>query len=127
MQRVNAAYQDLDLPVLRSLAREADDGVVAARSIEERLAWAKREVERLDAMLAGQEAELASLRSTETFALWERAQAGQAPVAGLQAELSRARHRLARMERTLRRLVERRKAKAASSDLVASGSPPHEG
>ena len=85
MQRVNAAFQDRDLAALRTLARESEfaDPAFEAKSIGEKLVWAIREVARLDDLIAVIEAELASIRASDAYALWQRQQDGEPVIENL--------------------------------------------
>ena len=76
MSRINAAYRDRDLETLRTLLTTdaADDAESGGRDSRERVVWAEAEVRRLDAVVAGLTGELARIRGTATWHLWQRAQ-----------------------------------------------------
>ena len=116
MLRVNAAYRARDLAALRALGQEVEveDPTFTLRPIRERLAWAMREVERLDTLLAGLADELGAARRSETHRLWVRQEAGEGVVEALEAdlgeELTRGRERLAELADLYRRVVARQDA-----------------
>jgi hypothetical protein len=116
MQRVNAAFQGRDLAALRSLTRESEfsDPAFEAKSIGEKLVWAIREVARLDDLIAAIEVDLAAIRATDTYALWQRQRDGEPVIENLSAdissELSRKRDLLAELIATYRQTVESRQA-----------------
>ncbi len=112
MQRVNVAYADLDLVQLRRFAREIDPTSVAERTIEDKIAWAEVEIDRLARLIDGQQDELARLQDTRAYKLWLQQQAGEAVFARVERDLSRERFRLARRLRELRRQAERSKPSA---------------
>lgn len=120
MQRVNAAYSDLDLVQLRRFAREIDPTSVAERSIEDKIVWAEGEIDRLRRLIDGQQEELARLQDTRAYKLWLQQQAGEAVFARVERDLSRERFRLARRLRELRRQAERGRAPVAP----AKPAPP---
>lgn len=113
MQRVNAAMRERDLEALRTLSREAEvnDPAFEARSVGERLVWAIREVARLDGVIAALEADLGAVRASETYALWQRQNSGEAVLETLEIELrtqiSAERARMATLVGTYRHLVDR--------------------
>lgn len=113
MQRVNVAYADLDLVQLRRFAREIDPTSVAERTIEDKIAWAEAEIDRLARLIDGQQDELARLQDTRAYKLWLQQQAGEAVFARVERDLSRERFRLARRLRELRRQAERNKPSTA--------------
>lgn len=116
MQRVNAAVRERDLDALRALVREAEvaDPTFEARSLGEKLVWAIREVARLDEVIAGLEAELALVQSSDTHRLWQRQEAGERVVEVLeedvQAELAAKRDQLAALIATYQHLLDQRMA-----------------
>ncbi len=113
MQRVNVAYADLDLVQLRRFAREIDPTSVAERTIEDKIAWAEAEIDRLARLIDGQQDELARLQDTRAYKLWLQQQAGEAVFVRVERDLSRERFRLARRLRELRRQAERSKPSTA--------------
>lgn len=103
MQRVNAAYSELDLVTLRRMARKVDPTTVAERSLDDKIAWAVIEITRIDRVIGGQQAELFRLQDTRAYRLWLQQQAGEAVFSRVERDLSRERFRLARRLRALRR------------------------
>jgi hypothetical protein len=78
MLRVNAAFRERDLDALRALADEAEAAdAPPTRSPAERLAWTRREIYRLEGLIADLCGELHELRFGETGRLWQRHQAGE--------------------------------------------------
>lgn len=114
MQRVNAAMHDRDLARLRQLFGEAEvsDAAFETRSLGDKLVWAIREVARLDQVIQELEQELASLRSSESHALWQREEYGERVIERLRRELQgnieEAQRELATLISTYRNLVETR-------------------
>ncbi len=115
MLRVNAAFRERDLDLLRELHRTEVPGPGhGARSLNDRLAWAVREVARLDGLLATLEAEHAALLASDAHALWRRHEIGEDVVESLEmqlaAQLTAHRARLAELVRACRRLGDREAA-----------------
>lgn len=114
MQRVNAAMRERDLATMRVLLSEAEvtDLAFEARSVGEKLVWAIREIARLDAVIAGLTADLAALRSSESYVLWQREQGGEQVIAkladDLRGEIAEANDRLAAVISAYRHLVDQR-------------------
>ncbi len=115
MLRVNAAFRERDLDTLRELHRAevpVDGG--GARSLQDRLAWARREVSRLDELLATLAADHAALLASDAHALWRRHEIGEDVVESLEmqlaAQLTTHRARLAELVRACRRLGDREAA-----------------
>ena len=110
MLRVNAAYREHDLDQLRWIANEAAsaDGP-PLDSTAARLTWARRELERLDGLVADLRAELANVRQSESGRLWLRRESGE-PIFevmadDLRGEVARQRLRLADLTTIHDRLV----------------------
>ena len=112
MQRVNAAMRERDLTTMRALLSEAEitDAAFEARSAGERLVWAIREIARLDEVIAGLEADLSTLRSSESHGLWQREEDGERVVerlaAGLRRDIAEANERLVEVMAAYRHLVD---------------------
>jgi hypothetical protein len=89
MLQVNAAMRDNDLAALRALLSEADitDLAFDARPFGERLVWAIREVARLEECVDGLGLDLAELRDSTAFRLWQRQEAGEPVIARLSEAL----------------------------------------
>ena len=89
MQSVNEAYRARDLAELRSLyvQAEAVDPTFGDRPIAVRLAWARAELVRLNAMVEHVSEELASLRGMEVHRLWRRYTAGDPVLDQLEDQL----------------------------------------
>ena len=89
MRRVNAAFKRGDVAALRAIEQEAaaEDPAFETRPIDEKLAWATREVTRLERVLAYLGDELAAVRQTDTFRLWRRQDAGEGVVEALELDL----------------------------------------
>ncbi len=111
MLRVNAAFRERDLDALRALHRAEVPVDVGARSLQDRLDWARREVARLDELLAAVTAEHAALLASDAHALWRRHEIGEDVVESLElqlaAQLTAHRARLAELVRACRRLGDR--------------------
>lgn len=116
MLQVNAAFHERDLPALRALhgAGEVDDPSFEARPVGEKLAWAAREVARLDGVIVGLVGELAAVRGSATHALWRRHEADAALLDTLSSDLDReiaaARERLDGLVGTYRGLLAERRS-----------------
>lgn len=114
MQRVNAAMRERDLSALWALLSEEEvtDDAFEARSVGEKLVWAIREIARLDEVIAGLQADLSALRSSESHSLWQREQDGEQVIARLEGDLRReiadANAQLVAVIATYRHLVEER-------------------
>ncbi len=89
MPRVNAAFRDRDLTVLRTLWREAEaaDPAFDARPLRDRLVWVRQEVAWLDAELADLRAEITILRHSEAHRRWRRHEAGEPVLDRLEDDL----------------------------------------
>lgn len=80
MQRVNEAFAAGDAAALRSLLleTESEDPGFAARPLVDRMAWAKAEMARLDALLSSLRGELSALHGSDLHRLWRRHESGAA-------------------------------------------------
>ncbi len=107
MLRVNAAYRDRDLVALRALSHEAevDDPSFNLRAIRHKLAWALREVLRLDGVVSDLRSHIQTLRASDTYPLWSQPDLGDAVIAKREAllrrELATARERQADLRSSL--------------------------
>jgi hypothetical protein len=114
MQQVNAAMRERDLSALRALLSEAEvtDVAFEARSVGEKLVWAIREIARLDEVIAGLQADLSALRSTESYGLWQREECGERIIEqlaeGLRRDRDEAQSRLAEVMATYEHLISNR-------------------
>lgn len=114
MQRVNAAMRERDLTTMRALLSEAEitDLAFESRSVGEKLVWAIREIARMDEVIAGLQTDISALRSSESYALWQRDQAGEWGIAklaeDLRREIAEANDRLAAVIAAYRHLIDRR-------------------
>ena len=123
MLRVNAAFAARDLDALRALAREAEAAAPAPlRSAAERLAWTRREIYRLEGMIADLCGQLNDLRLSETGRLHARSEAGEQILdevaADLRREIGRQRLRLGdltTLQERLARLGRAARRKAAQT------------
>ncbi|MGN6030165.1 MAG: hypothetical protein ACTHQE_00740 [Thermomicrobiales bacterium] len=72
MLRINDAWHNRDLAALRDLDEQSGhlEGTSSDRGILRRIHWAQQECIRLDGLIEGLTAKLASLRSSSTFPLW---------------------------------------------------------
>lgn len=79
MLRINHAWQCQDLDALRDLEQELEHTLPGwtASHFARRLAWARRESERLDGRAASLITRLRHLRASETFPLWFNASLGR--------------------------------------------------
>ena len=89
MQAVNEAYRARDLPALRALYGQAEvlDPTFGNRSLAVRLAWARAELVRLNAIVDSRGDELANLRGMEIHRLWRRFNAGEPVLDQLEDQL----------------------------------------
>lgn len=89
MQSVNEAYRARDIAELRSLyvQAEAVDPTFGDRPLKVRLAWARAELIRLNAMVEDVGDELATLRGMEVHRLWRRYVAGDPVLDHLEDQL----------------------------------------
>lgn len=100
MLRVNHAWQCQDLDALRALDQELDRMLPgwSASHLAHRLAWARRECERLDTEAVSLLSRIRKLRASETFPLWFNSSLGSRVIAQraavLRRELERERERL---------------------------------
>jgi len=107
MLRVNAAYRDRDLGALRALGHEAevDDPSFNLRAIRHKLAWALREVLRLDGVIADLRDHIQTLLASDTYPLWSQTELGEAVIAKreevLRRELAIARERQTELRTSL--------------------------
>ncbi|CAN0360249.1 unnamed protein product, partial [Phaeothamnion confervicola] len=72
MLRINDAWHNRDLTDLRALDEQSSHlaGTSSDRGVHRRIHWAQQEVIRLDGLIDGLAAKLASLRGSSTFPLW---------------------------------------------------------
>ena len=100
MLRINHAWQCRDLDALRALDQELDQMLPgwSASHLAHRLAWARRECERLDAEAISLLRRIRQLRASETFPLWFNSTLGSKVIAqratALRRELEREEARL---------------------------------
>ncbi|MDQ3692741.1 MAG: J domain-containing protein [Chloroflexota bacterium] len=89
MQSINEAYRARDIAELRSLyvQAEAVDPTFGDRPLQVRLAWARAELIRLNAMVEAVNDELATLRGMEVHRLWRRYVAGDPVLDHLEDQL----------------------------------------
>lgn len=73
MLRINVAYRDRDLIALQAMMLEVELSVPTAsdRLTEQRLAWAQHEHTRLQREISSLQVRIDTLRSSETFTLWQ--------------------------------------------------------
>jgi hypothetical protein len=115
MLRINVAYRDRDLVTLQKLLLEAERAGPAAplRLHRQKLAWAHREIARLDREIAELEARLSLLRRSDTYALWRNPDQSESILDDLEAKtnerLTRERGRLDEATTTYQRLLARRR------------------
>jgi hypothetical protein len=100
MLRINHAWQCQDLDALRALDQELDQMLPgwSASHLAHRLAWARRECERLDVQAEALVDRIQQLRASETFPLWFNSTLGSTVIAqranALRPELEREEARL---------------------------------
>jgi hypothetical protein len=100
MLRINHAWQCQDLAALCELEEEMDHLVPgwSASHMAHRVAWARREYERLGSQATTLMRRIRQLRSSKTFPLWFNPTLGQSTIANraaiLERDLSRERERL---------------------------------
>lgn len=100
MLRINHAWQCQDLDALRALDQELERMLPgwSASHLAHRLAWARRECERLDAQADGLLGRIRQLRASETFPLWFNSTLGSTVITQratfLRRELDREQERL---------------------------------
>ncbi len=99
MLRINHAWQCQDLEALRALEHELETRLPgwSASHWEHRVAWARRECERLDREARGLMRRLRQLRNSETFPLWFNSTLGRTVISqranATRRELDRQRER----------------------------------
>jgi len=133
MLRVNVAYRDRDLATLQSINLEVqlDSPLSSEELCRQRLAWTRHEIARLDREIRAVEMRIETLVATDTHALWQSEEKGEAALADLELRtrqrLGRERERLeeatAQYDRiAVRRQVMQRRAASRSYDAAqASG------
>lgn len=123
MLRINVAYSDRDLLALQSIAREAQavDPRFAGITAGERVVWAHRVIARLDSQIEDVEAQLGTLRRSETFSLWKSPETSHQSIADLEARvrarLTRERDRLDEAILDYNRIVRRRRMPRAGAGV----------
>lgn len=120
MLRINVAYSERDLLALQTIAREAeaaDPGAVVI-STKERLHWAHRVIARLDGQIGDLQEQLALLKRSETYGLWQSPETSQQSIADLETRvrqrLTRERDRLDEAIIDYNRILRRRKRPVAA-------------
>ncbi|MGI9252940.1 MAG: hypothetical protein ACR2J8_04285, partial [Thermomicrobiales bacterium] len=116
MQRVNEAFAAGDAESLRAmlLETESDDPAFTERPVEQRLAWARAELARLDRHLDQLRREMTDLQVSDVYKLWRRHAAGEPVFDDLEADLER---RIRAEGRLLDRLVASYRAVVSDSRL----------
>jgi len=115
MLKINVAYRERDLVTLQKLLLEAERTRPAAslRLHRQRLAWAHREIARLERAIADLDARLGMMRRSDTYALWRAPDQSDAILDDLEAKtkerLSRERSRLSEATTGYQRLLARRR------------------
>ena len=113
MQRVNEAFRLRDLAGLRAVHLEsiADDPGWSERPVTDRLAWAEKELRRLDVALEETRLAMAKLRGGELFRLYTRYESGEPVFSDLRTRIEdrigTENRRLERMKSSYSRLVDR--------------------
>lgn len=104
MQRINEAFRDRDLELLRTIHQESEteDPAFPTRPLRERLAWVWAELARVNALLGALKAEFSVLRGSEVHRLWRRYEAGEPVLDALEDDLEK---RVAAQGRRLDRLI----------------------
>jgi hypothetical protein len=114
MLRINTAYRDRDLSALKDIAAatEPDSPAFARQTVAKRLAWVHAELARLDGVIAGLRQAIERVHTSDTYQLWQRAQADAGLfdrlATGMTRELDAARAQLAYLKATYDELVAER-------------------
>lgn len=115
MLKINVAYRERDLVTLQKFLLEADRTRPAAplRLHRQRLAWAHREIARLDRAIAELEAKLGMMRRSDTYVLWRAPEQSDVILDDLEAKtkerLKRERARFDEANTGYQRLLARRR------------------
>jgi hypothetical protein len=115
MLKINVAYRERDLVGLQKFLLEAERHRPAAplRLHRQKLAWAHREIARLDREIAELEAKLNLMRRSDTYALWRSPDQSESILDDLEAKtkdrLTRERTRLDEANLNYQRLLARRR------------------
>src|SRR5690606_23493623 len=86
-----AAYEARDLEALRRLEDElpARDGVFPGTTATARIAWASRQMARLEQTLSDLKSKIARLKSSDRYRMWEKLQADPVSWERLEANYKR--------------------------------------
>lgn len=91
MKRVNAAFHDRDVSQLQSLMNETEieDASFESRSITDKLAWAIRELSRLDDVIDSMTRDIETLYLSDLTSIWQRHRMGAGVLDELERDLNR--------------------------------------
>lgn len=121
MLRINVAYSERDLLGLQTIAREAESGdpAFSVLSPQARVMWARRVITRLDGQIEDLTGQLALLKRSETYNLWQSPETSQQSVEDLEARvrerLNRERDRLDEAILDYNRILRRRRMPRTAS------------
>jgi hypothetical protein len=133
MLKINVAYRERDLGALQKLLLDADRSrpAVPLRLHRQKLAWAHREIARLDRAILELEAKLGLMRRSDTYVLWRSPDQSEVILDDLEAKtrdrLTRERTRLDEANTAYGRLLARRRRaqliRERTADLRAGRVP----
>jgi hypothetical protein len=115
MLKINVAYRERDLVTLQKFLLEAERTRPAAplRLHRQKLAWAHREIARLDRAILELDAKLGMMRRSDTYALWRAPEQSEAILDDLETKtkerLKREQSRLDEANTGYQRLIARRR------------------
>jgi hypothetical protein len=130
MLQINIAFRERDLAGLQKLMLEAESvrPAVAIRLHRQRLAWAIREVTRLDRQIVDLAAKLEMMRRSDTYTLWKTPDQSDKVLDDLeirtQERLTREKTRLEEAAATYQRLAARRRRALLLRERIAAPPPP---
>ncbi len=129
MLKINVAYSERDLLTLQTIARQAEAGEGGATVLtpEDRVAWARRSIDRLDVQIDELRAQLDLLMASETYQMWhspqQSAESLQQVERRVRDRLNRERDRLDEAIIDYNRMVRRRRMSAFAGQPRPTAAP----